>query len=212
MGSSQVQDFEDKRWTEKEQKIVWRHKAALQLVSEEPVLDLGGGDGLFLTLLRERGFQQLKLLDISPVGVQKVKDKGFDAEVGDITRPLPFPDNAFGTACALDVLEHLYDPLSTLKEMARVSRWVVIVVPNFSFWKDRMQMLLGQVPFASKPKRGHVHWFNWTELRGITEQAGLRIDAALLGDIQRIGPAGKWLAKGRPNLFAHSLGVRLKKI
>ncbi len=133
----------------------WRHKLALELVLEEPVLDVGGGDGLFLSLLRERrGFTRLSLLDVSPVAVEKARRKGLKAQVVDIAGSFPFPDDSFGTACALDVLEHLYDPVATLKEMARVARQVVLVVPNFHYWKDRLKMLMGQVPFQCKPKRG----------------------------------------------------------
>jgi len=97
----------------------------------------------------------LSLLDVSPVAVNKARQTGLEARVFDITKPFPFPDNTFGTACALDVLEHLYDPGATPKEMARVARWVVFVVPNFHYWKDRAKMLIGQVPFQSKPKRGY---------------------------------------------------------
>ena len=152
--------FENRRWLGKDQELVWRHRAALELVQEEPVLDLGGGDGLFLKLLQEKGFRNLMLLDISPVAVQKAHAKGLEAEVVDITKPLPFADKSFGTVCALDVLEHLYDPLCLLREMARVGRSVVVVVPNFHYWKGRLWMLLGKIPFQCKPQRGHVHWFN----------------------------------------------------
>ena len=166
MKRSGLQAFEDRRWSQRNQELVWRHKLGLELVLEEPVLDVGGGDGLFLSLLRERRrFTRLSLLDISPVAAEKATRKNLEALVVDITKPFPFVDNSFGTACALDVLEHLYDPAATLKEMARVARQVVLVVPNFHYWKDRMKMLIGRVPFQSKPKRGHVHWFNYHTLQ-----------------------------------------------
>src|SRR5262245_43883200 len=97
-----VQQFEDKRWDAGDQEIVWRHRAALKLVQKEPVLDVGGGDGLFLTLLRDHQFRRLQLLDISPVAVEKARRKGLEARVFDVADPLPFPDNAFGTVCSLD--------------------------------------------------------------------------------------------------------------
>ena len=155
MDQSSLQAFENRRWGTRAQELGWRHNLALELVLEEPVLDVGGGDGLFLSHLRkERGFTRLSLLDVSPVAVRKARSKGLEAQVVDITKPFPFPDNSFHTACALDLLEHLYDPAATLKEMARVARQVVLVVPNFHYWKDRVKMLMGQVPFQCKPKRG----------------------------------------------------------
>ncbi len=72
MKRSELQAFEDRRWGQGNQELAWRHKLALELVLEEPVLDVGGGDGLFLSLLRERrGFTRLSLLDVSPVAVNK---------------------------------------------------------------------------------------------------------------------------------------------
>ena len=207
-----LQVFEDRFWGQRDQEVVWRHKIALELVLDEPVLDVGGGDGLFLSLLRERrGFTRLSLSDVSPVAVEKAKRKGFEAQVIDITNPLPFPDNSFGTACALDVLEHLYDPVNTLQEMARVARRVVFVVPNFHYWKDRLKMLMGHVPFQCKPKRGHVHWFNYPTLQILLEEQGLQIETFVCGGFMRLGPVGDWLARWHPNLFAHSFAVRVKK-
>ena len=168
-----------------------------------------GGDGLFLRLLRERGFRQLKLLDISPVAVQKAREKGFDVEVQDITKPLRFADNTFGTVCALDILEHLYDPLPLLNEMARVGEDLVVVVPNFHYWKERYHMLIGKVPFQCKPKRGHVHWFNWVILQEMIGQAGLQVDGVLFGGFTRLGPVGSCLARMHPKLFATGFAVRL---
>lgn len=211
MEPSQLQVFEDRRWNSRDQELAWRHQAVLSLTSEEPVLDVGGGDGFFLTLLRERkGFTRLTLLDISSVAVEKARQKEIDAHLRDITKPFPFPDRSFSTACALDVLEHLYDPLSVVREMARVARHVVIVVPNFHYWKDRAYMLVGKVPFQCKPKRGHVHWFNYPMLQEIVAQAGLEVDAFLPGGFRRLGPLGDRLARWQPNLFAHSFAARLR--
>jgi methionine biosynthesis protein MetW len=203
-----IAEFANTRWLSgKDQELVWRHRAALDLVEEEPVLDLGGGDGLFLSLLRERGFQNMKLLDVSPIAVRKAREKGLEAEVVDITEPLPFEDKSFGTVVALDVLEHLFDPLSLLMEMARVSRTIVVVVPNFQYWKERTRMLLGKVPLQCRP--GHVYWFNYSVLEDMVKDAGLSIDSALFGGFLRLGPIGGWLAGLRPNLFAYAVAVRL---
>ena len=212
MESSQLQVFENRRWSEGDQKLVWRHEMALKLIRDEPVLDVAGGDGLLLSLLREqRQFNQLGLLDISSVAVEKARCKGIEAQVADITKPFPFPDNTFATACALDVLEHLYDPLPTLKEMARVARLVVLVVPNFHYWKDRARMLLGQVPFQCKPRRGHVHWFNYIMLQELAAKGKLKVDTLIFGGFHRYGRVGDLLARWHPNLFAHSFAARLSK-
>jgi methionine biosynthesis protein MetW len=181
------------------------------LIGEQPVLDIGGGDGLLLSSLRDRrGFQQLSLIDLSPVAVGKARQKGFDAIVGDVTQRLPFGDNTFGTACALDVLEHLYDPVAALREMARVARTVVIVVPNFQYWKDRVRVLCGNVPFSCRPRRGHVYWFNYQTLLDIVRHEELPAERFVVGAFRRLNGTGTMLARARPQLFAHSFALRLR--
>ena len=206
----EVARFEDRRWTERAQQPEWRHRAALELVRADPVLDIGGGDGLLLRMLAERGFTRLALADVSPVAVESARAAGFDAEVADVIRGLPHPDGSFATVCALDVLEHLYDPLAALREMARVGREVILVVPNFHHWRERAQMLVGRTPFQSRPERGHVHWFNPATFRSLVRDAGLVVEAELLQATRRFGPLGERLARARPTLFAGSVAVRAR--
>ena len=169
--------FEDARWSSHPQTPAWRHGAAVELVRREPILDVGGGDGLFLTMLRARGFERLSMVDFSDV-IERARAAGLDARAVDVAQPLPFADKEFGTACALDVLEHLVDPRATLSELARVAEDVVVVVPNFHYWRDRVRMARGDVPFQLRPSRGHVYWFNPAILRAMLEELGLRVEIA----------------------------------
>ena len=208
--AGQVARFEDRRWTERPQRPEWRHQAAVDLIRAEPVLDIGGGDGLLLRMLAEGGLTRLSLADVSPVAVETARSAGFEAEVADVTRGLPYPDASFGTVSALDVLEHLYDPLAALREMARVGRELVIVVPNFHHWRARAQMLVGITPFQSRPERGHVHWFNPSALRALLRDAGLVVETELYQATGRLGLLGGPLARIRPGLFAGSIAVRAR--
>ena len=212
MSYTDVREFEDRRWASTDQAKMWRHEAALRLLELAPVIDVGGGDGFFLTLVRQQEAMSglVTLADISPVGLKKARNKNLEGLQCDITQPLPFRDQAFGTACALDVLEHLYNPLAVLREMSRIAREVVVVTPNFHYWKDRMRMLMGKVPFQLKPKRGHVHWFNYQMVKTMTDNADLVIDKILFGGVRRLGPVGDLGARWRPNLFAHSFAIKLK--
>ena len=200
--------FEDRRWSSSTQKPMWRHRAALELVREEPVLDVGGGDGLFLTMLAERGLTELAMADFSEVAIERARASGLDAHLVDLDEGLPFPDGAFGTVCALDVLEHLMDPARGIAELARVGREVVIVVPNFSYWRDRLRVALGRVPFQFRPARGHVYWFNRRVLSDLLSEAGLRVETTRRGGPERLGPLGSFLAACLPNAFSHSFAIR----
>ena len=204
--------FEDRRWTDQRQVPVWRHRVAVRLVREEPVLDVGGGDGLLLRMLADRGLQDLSLADLSPVAVERARAAGIDAEVVDVTQPLPYEDASFGTVCALDVLEHLYDPLPALREMGRVGRELVLVVPNFHYWRERARMVVGRVPFQSRPERGHIHWFNPSTFHALLSEAGLEVEEELHEEPSRLGMLGVWLADVRPALFASAVAVRARPV
>jgi methionine biosynthesis protein MetW len=203
--------FEDRRWSTYEQEPVWRHEAAARLVRSGPVLDVGGGDGLFLRMLADRGLGELAMADFSSVAVERARAAGFTAHVVDLETGLPFDDDAFGTVCALDVLEHLLDPARALAELARVGREVVIVVPNFSYWRDRARMLAGRVPYQLRPARGHVYWFNRRVLGDVIASAGLGDVEIVPAAPARLGAIGRILAERLPNAFAHSFAVRASR-
>ncbi len=49
---------------------------------------------------------------------------------------LPFADNEFDVATAIEVLEHVPDPAHTVAEMARVAeRWLLVSVPREPLWR-----------------------------------------------------------------------------
>ena len=201
--------FEDRRWTSKVQEPAYRHHAALALVRRGPILDVGAGDGLFLRMLAERGFADAKGLDLSPVAVERGRKDGLDVECVDITASLPFADGSFETVVALDVLEHVIEPASLLREMGRVGREVIVTVPNFLHWRQRLQMMSGSVPFQARPARGHVYWFDEGILRQLAAEVGLRVDVVMRERGARLGSVGGRLADARPSLFAVSIAARL---
>jgi SAM-dependent methyltransferase len=203
-----TQRFEDHRWSTYRQEPVWRHRAACRLVRKAPIVDVGGGDALLLGMLRDAGWKDLALADLSPVAVSIAKEAGFAAHLVDASQRLPFDDESAGTACALDVLEHVYDPKSVLLEMVRIADDVVIVVPNFHFWRERAQMLVGRIPFQSRPQRGHVHWFNPSTLMALLADADLEPVEVLYESPVRLGRLGRWLSTTWPSMFAASIGVR----
>jgi 2-polyprenyl-3-methyl-5-hydroxy-6-metoxy-1,4-benzoquinol methylase len=72
---------------------------------------------------------------------------------------LPFADDEFDIACAIEVLEHVPDPERTLAEMVRVARTHVLVsVPREPLWRA-LNMLRGAYVRDLGNTPGHVnHW------------------------------------------------------
>jgi SAM-dependent methyltransferase len=72
---------------------------------------------------------------------------------------LPFADDEFDTATAIEVLEHVPEPEHTLAEMARVaSRWLLVSVPREPLWRG-LNMARGAYLRDLGNTPGHLnHW------------------------------------------------------
>ena len=212
----QTAQFENERWSRGSQSEEFRHREALDLVEGDSVLDMGCGDGLFLSKVDGSEFQRYGV-DISSVAIQKLKEKGIDGTAVDFANePLTFPDGHFSTVVTLDVLEHLFFPERALAEALRVSGECVIVgVPNFSSLPARIAVLFGKVPENNRPKKGHCYWFNLPALRRVVEMAGGRIEVMRVNTFWEhrffIGGFMKVLVRIFPSLFALSFVVQVRK-
>lgn len=217
MNKSEVKEFENKRWKEGDQKLVFRHTQTVEMVEKgQNVLDIACGDGLLLKNLSQKG-ATVSGVDLSEEGVKKCKEKGLDVSVVDIaTENLPFEDEAFDIAIMLDVLEHLYAPEDLLREAVRVSKkYVIISVPNFNSFPARLQVLFGKVPENNRPNKGHVYWFNYENLMNITTVAGLSVSELRVNTFFEnrlvLGGIMKFLARTFPSVFALSFVIKFQK-
>ncbi len=101
---------------------------------ERSILDVGCGTGSMLPLLGRFGAAQG--VDTEPRAIELCHERGLQAaRLYDGSR-LPFEDGTFDAACAFDVIEHIPDDVSALRDMARVVRpggLLVLTVPAFPF-------------------------------------------------------------------------------
>ncbi len=102
---------------------------------QHPILDLGCGDGHFVTIAMDEKVD----VGIDPwTGPVRLGQKsgGYSLVVQGSGYTLPFPDDYFSSALSNSVLEHIPDLDLTLKEMARVMKpgaKFVFCVPNQNF-------------------------------------------------------------------------------
>jgi len=129
----------------------------------DSVLDVGCGEGV----LTHQWATQLGEKRI--VGID-LDDEKLQAEWATRQRPnleyrtlaaehMPFADNEFDLACAIEVLEHVPDPEHTIAEMARVARRHLLVsVPREPLWR-MLNMARGAYLADLGNTPGHVnHW------------------------------------------------------
>jgi len=117
------------------------------------LLDVGCGTGW----LAEH-FTRYTGVDGSPDAVAIAAERGHDVRLADLTDPLPFDDLSFDAAILKDVLEHVPDPVPTVREVHRVVR------PG------------GRV-FASSPDAQRWVWDDYTHRRPFTRKGYRRLFA-----------------------------------
>jgi SAM-dependent methyltransferase len=104
------------------------------------ILDFGCGTGAFLSYLER--FGTVSAVDGDQAAVGFCHERGRD-EVRHVApgQPLPFDDSSFDVVTALDVIEHIADDVSALRELRRVLRpggLLLVAVPAFELlWGDQ---------------------------------------------------------------------------
>jgi ubiquinone/menaquinone biosynthesis C-methylase UbiE len=106
-------------WGERARDSVKRYKKYLK----GKVLDIGCGDGYAMELIKGSTG-----IDISEKKVQIAQDNGLNAVVGRM-EDLPFTNDEFDTVFCSHTLEHAEDVEKAVKEIQRVAKRAVIIVP-----------------------------------------------------------------------------------
>jgi len=111
------------------------------------ILDIGCGAGAVSNELVRRG-HEVYGLDLMKEAVTRAKERGIHAEIYDVNDlPLPFQNGFFDCILALDILEHLFDPLSLLQEMKRVlsaQGYAIVFLPLHFDIRQRFRILSGK--------------------------------------------------------------------
>ncbi len=122
------------------------------------VLDLGCGDGELLQFLRGS-------LEVKGYGVEKddanvlacVKN-GSNVIQMDLEDGLSgFEDQSFNTVILSQTLQAMHHTEAIVLDMLRVGQEVIVTFPNFGYWRNRIQITLGQMPVS---KTLPYQWFD----------------------------------------------------
>jgi 2-polyprenyl-3-methyl-5-hydroxy-6-metoxy-1,4-benzoquinol methylase len=178
------------------------------------VLDVACGPGHIGKLLRERG-NRVVGAEISESAASEARRVLDEVHVFDIEAdwPLELAEATFDVVLLGEVLEHVFDPVSVLRQAHRVlgpQGRVVVTTPNFLVWIARLQVLFGRFRYQKYGifDFGHIRFFTYAYLKQVLKEAGFDLKTEHhVHHPARLEP----LLKGWPNLFALNFVVEARK-
>ncbi len=210
------------------------HRKLINWVSDHPpkrILDLGCSNGRLGELLRLSGHT---VIGVDAVKVDGVADRLDDFIEADLNQGLPAEvGTGFDVVLAADVLEHLVDPASMMRQVREVlaPRGVMLVsVPNIAHWYPRVRVAAGKFSYERRGifDSSHVRFFTRQSLERMAGASGMRVRKRSISGLpveaaDRGGPAPRFLTSLlsttdkmgmaiAPNLFAYQLLFELEPV
>ena len=158
------------------------HQQVVRAVgNNKRVLDVGCATGYLAQELKKRGCEVVGL-DISPEAVQEARqicDQAFAADV-QVGLPEEIKKGSFDYIILADVLEHLTEPQSALKNLSpylKPSGQILISTPNIANYSVRLRLLAGRFDYTESwmMDRGHPHFFTRKSLIKMLDRTGYQI-------------------------------------
>lgn len=133
------------------------------------VLDLGCGEGYLLKALQTEKRARVQGIEFSDTAIQECVAKGLFVFHGDLDEGLAdFNDSSLDYVILTSTIQVLHRPDFLIKEAARVGKQCIISIPNFAFWRDRLQLLFwGRMP---KTKSLPYEWYDTPNIHLTTIQ------------------------------------------
>jgi SAM-dependent methyltransferase len=189
------------------------------------VLDVGCAGGYLARILAERGYAVVGIE--RPGGYSDHVPQGIELIEADLDQGLPRLQGRFSYVICGDILEHLHDPASLLRQISPILEpdgLLIASLPNSGNLYFRLVVLAGRFPQEDKGlfDRTHLHFYVWKGWRELFAASGFQIEDRKVSGIP-VGLAApgwdgsapvralEWLAYAaarlRPTLFAYQFVV-----
>jgi methionine biosynthesis protein MetW len=115
------------------------------------VLDLGCGDGSLLRYLNETRAVRGYGVEINDLDIVSCIANGVNVIQNDLESGLSdFEDGSFDFVILSQTLQATRHTEALIREMLRVGREGIVSFPNFGYWKNRLNVLRGNMPVSSE--------------------------------------------------------------
>ena len=176
------------------------------------ILDVGCGNGELMKHILENISKNIRGLEISKENVQACIGKGLTVIEGNAELDLgQFPDKSFNYVILSQTLQAFLNPEKVLNELLRVGKKAIVTIPNFGYWKVRIDLLFkGTMPVTENLPND---WYNTPNLHMCTIKdffsfCGKR-ELKLSKSISLSGKKVSYISKGNLNFknLSSELGI-----
>jgi 2-polyprenyl-3-methyl-5-hydroxy-6-metoxy-1,4-benzoquinol methylase len=165
---------------------ILRHIPARPSGPRPAVLDVGCGQGALAGEIAERGYEVwgIEQSEFAAGRAAKRIDRVVQADLTDEAAVRSeIGGKRFDRIVFSDVLEHVYDPLSVLRNYLpylEPSGQVLISLPNVVNWHTRLGVLFGRFDYQDSGvlDRTHIRFFTFKSAVQMVAAAGLRVERA----------------------------------
>ena len=145
------------------------------------VLDLGCGDGTLLAYLAEERDTIGYGVEIDDARVLACVKNGVNVIQGDIERGLEgFADGSVDYVILSQTLQAVRSSERVVREMLRVGRQGIVTFPNFGYWRNRLQVMFGNMPVSDNLPYAwfdtpNIHLCTVSDFQNFCRDHGVRI-------------------------------------
>ncbi|WP_437228222.1 methionine biosynthesis protein MetW [Planctomicrobium sp. SH661] len=146
------------------------------------VVDLGCGDAELLERLRLEHDCDVLGVEFDEAAFVQAIERGVPILQADLNQGLhSLPSKSFDFAILSQTLQQIRRPLELLHDIFRVAHRAIVVVPNYGYWRVRLQVgLLGRAPVTDDLpyewyESPNVHFLSMLDFRELAGRGNFRI-------------------------------------
>lgn len=158
-----------------------REVEALVPVEAMRILDVGCGEGILGKRLLDRGAAEVVGIEVDPAAGERAKENLSLVLQGDAEfLELPFEEGYFDCIICADVLEHLKEPLITLRRFNRYladSGTIIASIPNVRYYGVINMLVEGEWKYQDYGilDKTHLRFFTRKDIDALFKEAGFEI-------------------------------------
>lgn len=165
------------------------------------ILDAGCGSGELMSFLKKYKNAECRGIDLSGNSTSKAIAQGLSVMQGDVDDDLEFyPDNSYDYAIMSKAIQATKDPKKALHNLARIGKKVIISIPNFGYWKNRLYLgVRGKMPVTEHlsyqwHETPNIHFCTIADFIKLCEDMELTIEKKFI--IRANGSASEFTGSG----------------